>query len=106
MSASSPPVHVLNVSSVCCLLFSTHAELLADVQFIRYGPFSRRFEQYDVREGKPWLCFSLYLEHRTFDLECQNENQVGGMPHGQLDDTQPFVYMSDSLLPSLSISFI
>jgi hypothetical protein len=57
-------------------LFINRHELVADIQSMSYGPGSERFGRYDFENGKPYLCFSLYLHDRTVDLECEDESQL------------------------------
>ena len=52
------------------------SEVLGDVVYIKYGPFSERFKNYDRKNGTPWLCFSLHYPHRTIDIECSDDSQV------------------------------
>jgi hypothetical protein len=35
-----------------------------------------------VLNGRPWLCFSLNLGHRTFDLECSSDAQLNAWLFG------------------------
>ena len=49
---------------------------LADVVGMLYGPFSERFKDFDCSVGKAWLCLVIVLENRTFDLVCEDVEQV------------------------------
>jgi hypothetical protein len=52
-------------------------ENLMEVYGIHYGVnSSKRLTSYDKQLGKPWLCFSIHLPHRTVDLQCETEEQV------------------------------
>jgi len=54
---------------------------LADVVAMYHGPFSARFKYFDCSVGKSWLCFVIELEDRTFDIICDDEDQVSrGVP--------------------------
>jgi hypothetical protein len=56
---------------------------LSDCISISYGTrTSKRFVDYDVLNGRPWLCLFLNFGHLTFDLECPNEAQLNAWLFG------------------------
>lgn len=57
-----------------CLGFLTG--YLADVVAMYHGPFSARFKYFDCSVGKSWLCFVIEFDEKTFDIICDNEEQV------------------------------